>query len=204
MAILDEEVREEFGTDTEEAMEAEAEVREAEDQQLLVRDAFGGGLDHQTLMRYDIMAHHISHAIAGEKLAQAEHKVSTQWDTLHETHRDDWTALRAIESIKGAVIAPVMLKLTKDARAALENRATELLGAGMVGEGKSRDDIRDQFCGTISKEICGSEYHSLAVEVYEALIAPVNKEPEPEPVVEEQQQAKAEEKIEEEEQREQA
>src|SRR6185295_18275865 len=107
------------------------------DQQALVREAFGGGLDHQTLMRYDIMAHHISHAISGEKLAQAEHKVATQWDPLHETHREDWTALRALESIKGHVLAPVLMKKTKEARADLENRATELLGTNMAGQGQN-------------------------------------------------------------------
>jgi hypothetical protein len=200
MAILEEEIREEHAAETEEELEEEAEVREAEGQQELVVAAFGAGLDHQTLMRYDVMAHHISHAVAGDKLAIAEHKVATQWDPLHELHKHSETSLRALQSIKGHVLAPMLLKKTKEAHRLLEDRATELMASSIVGQSKSRDDIREQFCGDISKEVTGAAYHPVAVEVYEQLIAPVSREVEPEPAVEPHQQEKAQEQIEEEEQ----
>ncbi len=205
MAILEEQIREDYGFETENEMEVEAEIKDAEEDQALVAGALGGGLDHQTLQRYDMMAHHLSHGIATEKLAQAEHKIATQWDPLHMEYRHDETALRAIESIKGHVLAPVMQKKTTEARQALEERATELMQAGIAGQGASRDEIKDQFCDDVSMAVCGAAYHPVAVEVFEQLVAPVAKVADaPAPVVEEAQEEKAQEQIQEEEQKESA
>jgi hypothetical protein len=201
MAILEEEIREEHGEQTEEEQEVEAEVVEAEHEQSMVSQAFGGGLDHQTLMRYDVMAHHLSHEIAPAKLAIAEQQVAARWDPLHETHAQDWTALRALQSIKGHVLAPVLTKKTQEAHRALEVRATELMSTSMAGQGQDRHQIREEFCGTISKEVTGAAYHPVAVQVFEQLVAPVaSREIAPEPVVEAVQEEKAKEQIEEEEQ----
>ncbi|HTJ44735.1 MAG TPA: hypothetical protein VL463_21665 [Kofleriaceae bacterium] len=206
MPILEEAVREENLGLSENELEEEAyEVQEAENVQALARDAYGGGLDHSTLMRYDHIAHQVAGSISGKKLHQAEEAIKAHWDPLHVMHYEDITALRALESIKGQVIAPVMQHLTKEARTHLEWHAMDLLKDGVVGEGKTRDAVKEDFCGKTSKDICGVEYHPVAVEVFEQMIAPLAKDPEPAaPQVQEVQQEKAEEQIEQEEEKAQA
>lgn len=205
MPILEEEVREQDeGVTEQEMLEEMAEVREAESAETLVREAYGGGLDQQTLLRYDQMAHHLSHAMHPLKLAQAEQQVVAHWDPLHEQYREDWTALVGLESIKKQVIAPVLTHKTAEARQELEYRATDLLRDAVANEGQTREQVRESFCGTISKEVTGAEYHPVAVEIFEQLIAPVAKDPEPVAEVEEEQQGKAEEQIQEEEEKQSA
>ena len=205
MPILEETVREEnLGLSENELAEEMFEVQEAENVQSLARDAYGGGLDHNTLLRYDSIAHQVRNSISGKKLHQAEEAIKAHWDPLHAMHYEDITALRALESIKGQVIAPMMQKLTKDARQHLEWHAMDLLKDGVVGEGKTRETVKEDFCVKTSQDICGIEYHPVAVEVFEQMIAPLAKEPEPQPQVQEVQQEKAEEQIEQEEEKAQA
>lgn len=189
--------------ESQEQIEEEAEVAQAEEQEKLVVDAFGGGLDHETLMRYDQMAHHVAARAKNVKVAQAEHIVRNEWDPLHEQYHEDWTALRGLETIKGHVISPVLEQLMADAKHDLEYAAENMLRDGMVGQGKSRDEVQTMFCSHVSSEITGAEYHPIAMEVYERLLAPVNKEPEPAAEVQEEQQGKAEEQVEEEEEKQQ-
>jgi hypothetical protein len=204
MPILEETVREEEeGVTEQEVLEEMAEVRQAMDAEALVQQAYGGGLDQQTLLRYDQMAHHLAHTITPMKLAQAELQVITHWDPLHEQYRGDLTALTGLESIKKQAIAPLLLKKTNEARAELEAAATDLLREGI--EGRTPDDLRDAFCGEKSKEVTGAAYHPVAIEVFEQLIAPVAKDAEPVAAeIEEEQQGKAEEQIEEEEEKQSA
>lgn len=205
MPILEEEVREQDQGLTEaELAEEMAEVRQAEDAETLLREAYGGGLDQQTLLRYDQMAHHMSRAIQPKKLAEAERHVVAHWDPLHEEMRNDFTALAGLESIKKQVIAPVLSHKTAEARQELGYRATDLLRDAVATEGQTREQVKETFCGTISKDVTGAEYHPVAVEIYEQLIEPVAKDPEPVSVVEEEQQGKAEEQIEEEEEKQSA
>ena len=205
MPILEEQIREEYPEVSEEEMlEEMAEVRQAEGEQELLKDAWGDGLDEQTLVRYDQTAHHVAHAAAGEKLAKAEHLVATRWDPIHAQYEHSFTALAGVESIKAQVIAPVLARKTAEARAELESRATEVLGSSVVAGTQTRDEIFASFCGAISAEVTGAEYHPLALDVFEQLIAPVAKDPEPVAVVEEEQQGKAEEQIQEEEEKQSA
>jgi hypothetical protein len=204
MPILEEQIREENPEVSEEEMlEEMAEVRQAEGAQELLVDAWGSGLDEQTLVRYDQTAHHVAHAAGKEKLAKAEHVVATQWDPIHAQYEHQFTALAGVESIKAQVIAPVLEKKTAEARAELESRATDLL-ATVVGGTKTRDQIFAEFCGSTSLDVVGAEYHPVAIDVYERLVAPVAKDPEPVVEVEEEQRGKAEEQIEEEEEKQSA
>ena len=203
MAILEEEVLEENKGVTEEEMDELVEVKEAEVQQSLVVNAFGGGLDHQTLMRYDQMAHHLSHKIADMTIAEAQQQVELHWDPLHVQHNEDITALKGLESIKGHVLAPVLQTLTAKATRLMAWVAEDLMRDGLGG--KTRDEVMNDFCGTKSKEICGAEFHPIAVEVFERMVAPLATNPEQEEVqVEPAQEEKAQEQIEEEEEQKQS
>ncbi len=203
MAILEEEVLEENTGKTEEELDELVEVKEAEDQQKLVVDAFGGGLDHQTIMRYDQMAHHLSHKIAEMTIAEAQHQVELHWDPLHVQHNEDITALKALESIKGHVLAPVLQHLTEQATQQLEWAAEDIMRDGVGG--RTREQVMEDFCGTKSKEICGAEYHPIAVEVFERMVAPLTTQPEQEAVQPQpEHEEKAQEQIEEEEQEKQS
>jgi hypothetical protein len=203
MAILEEEVLEENKGVTEEELDEMVEVKEAEVQQSLVVNAFGGGLDHQTLMRYDQMAHHLSHKIADMTIAEAQQQVEVHWDPLHVQHNEDITALKGLESIKGHVLAPVLETLTKKATQHMEWAAEDLMRDGLGG--KTRDEVMNDFCGIKSKEICGAEFHPIAVEVFERMVAPLATDPVQEEVqVEPAQEEKAQEQIEEEEEQKQS
>lgn len=199
MPILEEQIRDEKQGETEDEIKEEAEVQKAEQAEFDLIQAMGGGLDHQTLLKYDVMAHHIAATLDHEKLAQAEHKVATQWDSLHFQYQNDFAALKGLESIKGQVIAPVLERKTAEARRELEDAATQLMSNSMDLEGKSRDDLKNEFCGHISHDITGAEYHPVAVEVFDALIAPIAKDPQPqvEQVQQEEQQEQAEEQLDE-------
>ena len=203
MAILEEEVLEENTGKTQEEVDELVEVKEAEDAQKLVVNAYGGGLDHQTIMRYDQMAHHLSHKIAEQKIAQAEHQVALHWDPLHVQHNEDITALKALESIKGHVLAPVLLDLTSKARMHLEWRAEDYMRDGLGG--KTREQVKEDFCNTASMEVCGAAYHPVAVEVFERMVAPLATEPEQEQVQPQpEHEEKAQEQIEQEEEQKQS
>ena len=200
MPILEEQVRDEKQGETEEEIKEEVEVEKAEQEEAALIQVFGGGLDHQTLMKYDVMAHHIAATLDHEKLAHAEQKVATQWDSLHQQYANDFAALKGLESIKGQVIAPVLEKKTAEARRDLEDRATALMSNSMDLEGKTREDLKTDFCGHISDEVTGAEYHPVAVDVFETLIAPIAKDPQPqvEQAQEQKQEEQAEEQLEEE------
>jgi hypothetical protein len=195
-------VRDENQEETEEAREEALEVKEAEDAQTLAVDAYGGGMDHETVVRFDHMAHTLMHAAQKDKLAMAEHRVRTEWDPIQIQHKDDVTATRALEVIRGHVIAPMLKEKTDAARKELEYRATDLMRDGVVGQGMSRDEILTQFCGHASYDITGAENHPVALEVYERLLAPVAKGPEKLEQVEVKQEEKGEEKVEEQQQKE--
>jgi hypothetical protein len=206
MAILEEQVLEENTGKTEEELDELVEVKEAEDAQVLMRDAWGGGLDHQTLMRYDQMAHHLSHQCEERKLGEAEHLIALHWDPLHKQYKDeDWTALAAVESIKAHVLTPVMQRKTEKAREQLEWKASDLMQTVAQGD-MTRDEVKDHFLGEVSMDVTGVKAHQVAIEVYEQLLAPVAAAPAQEEVQIEQpkMEEKAEEEIQEEEQKQSA
>jgi hypothetical protein len=190
-------VRDENQEETEEEREESNEVREAEKEQALVVDAFGGGLDHETVVRFDHMAHVIVSAASKDKLAMAEHRVRSEWDSLQGMYNEQFTALKALESIRAHTIAPMLKHKTEEARHDLEEKAALMMSEGMQSQGKSREALREEFVGHISYEITGAEYHPVALEVFDRLLAPVAKGPEQLQQVEEKQAEKTEEQAEE-------
>lgn len=207
MPIMEEELRKaEMGQTEEDLQQEELEVQQAMDSEALVADAYGAGLDHDTLLKYDVMAHHVAHSIKSQKLAQAEHTVALKWDPLHWEYAGQVTAMRGLEALKSQVIAPILTEKTTAARHELEQRATDLLAAETESQTMNREQFQQLFCGEISKDVTGGEFHPVAVEVYQRLIDPVAKDPvvaEEQPVQEEQKD-QAEEQIQEDEQEKQS
>jgi hypothetical protein len=189
--------REENQEETEEQREEAKEVQEAEKEQDLVVEAYGGALDHETLVRFDHIAHLCVNAAKHEKLAMAEHRVRAEWDSLQNDYNGHITAEHALASIRAHTVAPMLKAKTDEARHDLEEQATLMMSQGVLSQGKSRDVIREEFVGHISYEITGAEYHPVALEVFDRLLAPMAKGPEKVEQVQEQQAEKTEEQAEE-------
>ncbi len=195
-------------TEAEKAQQARAaEVTEAEGAQRAAVVDGGTGLDHDSIARYDIIAHHLAHEIRGSKLYDAEMAVIEKWDTLYgDDHAGEGGSVAALKSLKGAIIEPALREKTREAETLLRNHAIGMFQQTIMGQphpGQLKSEILDQFCNGVSLQVCGVEMHPLAVQIYKEMLEPMvdseaaQGEGKAVEVVEEQQE-QAEQEIEEE------
>lgn len=165
-------------TEQEKAQKArDAEVAEAEGAQRAAVVEGGTGLDHASIQRYDIIAHHLAREIRSSKLYDAEVAVMEKWDSLYgEDHEGEVGSVAALKSIKGAVIEPALREKQQEAETLLRNHAVGLFQQSVLGQdhpGQLKQEILDTFCNQISEQVCGVEMHPLAVQIYKEMLEPM-------------------------------
>ncbi|MCE9579679.1 MAG: hypothetical protein K8W52_41560 [Deltaproteobacteria bacterium] len=165
-------------TEAEKAQKArDAEVTAAEGAQRAAVVDGGTGLNHESIARYDIIAHHLAHEIHASKLHDAELAVMEKWDSLYgEDHDGENGSIAALKSLKGAIIEPALRDKTREADTLLRNHAVGIFQQTIMGQahpGELKSAVKDEFCNTVSMQVCGVEMHPLAVQIFLEMLEPM-------------------------------